>query len=100
MTVTVTGARRRGSSARDGAHTAADRCADARTTPAACNRTDDSSGAGTNQTAAYRAIGRIVWVREGRGGDHQPHADHAGDSRLLSHSLLPESNSQCYRAND
>ncbi len=63
-------------------------------------RTDDGSGAGSNQTAAYRAVSRIVWVREGRGGDHQPHTDDAGDSRLLSHSLLPERNCQCCTAND
>jgi hypothetical protein len=100
MPVTGAWARRRGGSARDGAHTSADRCTDARTAPATCDRTDDSSGAGTNQTAAYRAISRIIRVSEGRGREHQPRADHAGKCRLLSHPFLTENNSRCYRANE
>jgi hypothetical protein len=93
VTVTVTWARGRGSGARDGAHTCADRRSYASTTPAARDRADYGTGAGTNQTATERALRGIVRVREGRGSDHQPHTHHARDSRLLSHSLLPESSS-------
>jgi hypothetical protein len=100
VVIAVARARGCGSSAGYGADASANRRSYASTTPAARDRADYSPGAGTNQTAADRAIGRIVRVREGCCSEHQPHADHAGDSRLLSHSLLPESNSQCYRAND
>jgi hypothetical protein len=72
------------------AHASADRRSYAGTTPAAGDCADYSSGTGTNQTAAYRAIDRIVRVSEGRGCKHQCGADHIGKYPSLPHRLLTE----------
>jgi hypothetical protein len=98
--MTVIWARRCGGSAGYSAHASADRRSYASTTSTTCDRTDYSTGAGADQAAADRALRWIVRVREGAGSEHQPDADNAGDSRLFSHSLLPESNAQHYSAND
>jgi hypothetical protein len=45
-------ARRCGCSTRNGTHSAADRGTDTGATPAACDRANDSSSAGTNQATA------------------------------------------------
>jgi hypothetical protein len=87
--IAVMWARRRGGSTRYGADTPADRRADAGTAPAAGNCADDSSGSGSEQTTADRAIGGIVRVRGGRRREQQSSADYAGDSRLLSHEPDP-----------
>ena len=98
--MTVIWARRCGGSAGYSAHASADRRSYASTTPTARDRTDYSTGAGADKAAADRALSWIVRVREGGGSEHQPYADNAGDRRLLSHSLFPESNAQYYGAND
>jgi hypothetical protein len=87
--IAVMWARRRGGSTRYGADTPADRRADAGTAPAAGNCADDSSGSGSEQTTADRAIGGIVRVRGGRRREQQSSADYACDSRLLSHEPDP-----------
>jgi hypothetical protein len=76
VVIAVARARGCGSSAGYGADASANRRSYASTTPAARDRADYSPGAGPH------------------------HADHAGDSRLLSHTFLPESNTQRCRAND
>jgi hypothetical protein len=70
-----------------GAQASADCRTDASTTPTAGDRTDDSPGAGADQAAAERALTGIVWVRGSRRRQQQSGADHAGYSRLPSHSL-------------
>ena len=70
-----------------GAQAAADCRTDASTTPTACDPTDDSPGAGADQAAAERAFAGIVRVRGSRRRQQQRSADHAGYSRLPSHSL-------------
>ena len=79
-----------GSGARYGAHASADRRTDASTTSAARDRADYRPSAGADQTAAHRAIGGIVRVRDGCGRQHKSSADHAGCGRLLCHSLSTE----------
>ena len=90
MVVAVIWAWRCGSSARYGAHASADRRTDASTTSAARDRADYRPSAGADQTAAHRAIGGIVRVRDGCGRQHKSSADHAGYGRLLCHSLSTE----------
>jgi hypothetical protein len=90
MVVAVIWAWRCGSGARYGAHASADRRTDASTTSAARDRADYRPSAGTDQTAAHRAIGGIVRVRDGCGRQHKSSADHAGYGRLLCHSLSTE----------
>jgi hypothetical protein len=90
MVVAVIWAWRCGSGARYGAHASADRRTDASTTSAARDRADYRPSAGADQTAAHRAIGGIVRVRDGCGRQHKSSADHAGYGRLLCHSLSTE----------
>ena len=90
MVVAVIWAWRCGSGARYGAHASADRHTDASTTSAARDRADYRPSAGADQTAAHRAIGGIVRVRDGCGRQHKSSADHAGYGRLLCHSLSTE----------
>ena len=90
MVVAVIWAWRCGSCARYGAHASADRRTDASTTSAARDRADYRPSAGADQTAAHRAIGGIVRVRDGCGRQHKSSADHAGYGRLLCHSLSTE----------
>lgn len=73
--IAVMWARRCGGSARYGADTPANRRTDAGTAPAAGDCADDSSGSGTEQTTADRAIGGIVWVCGGGARQQQSSAD-------------------------
>src|SRR5205085_6225517 len=79
---------RRGGSAGYGAQSAADRRADAGATPAAGDRTDDSPGAGAEQTPAERPLTGIVGIRKSRCSHQQSRADRARKSHPLSHSEL------------
>jgi len=94
--VAVMGTRRCGGSARYGAHAPANRRTDTGTAAASRDRTDYSPGTGADQPSPQRSLGGIVGVRERGGRQHQPGADYAGDSRLLSHF----SNSRSYRTNN
>ena len=87
MVVAVVRARWCGGGAGYGAQASTDRRTDAGTVPAASNCSDYSPGAGAEQAATDRALAGIVRVSEGRRRQHQSSTDHAGYSRLLSHSL-------------
>ena len=88
--VAVMGARRCGGSARYGAHAPTNRRTDTSTTAAPRDRTDYSPGAGADQPSPQCSLCGIVGVGERGGRQHQPGADYAGDSRLLSHFSTPD----------
>ena len=78
--VRVMGTRRCGSGTRYGTHAPADSRTDTSTTTASCDRTDYSPGAGADQPSSQRSLGGVVGVCDRGGRQHQPGADHAGDS--------------------
>src|SRR5215831_8871878 len=74
-----------GGGAHGGANASADRRAERSTTPAASNRAECSPRAGTDQTAAEGALGRIVGVCPGGRGKEQSGADDADNDRWGFH---------------
>lgn len=76
-----------GGSARYGTQASADCRTDASTTPTVGDRADYGPSAGADKAATESALTGIVWVRRGRRRQEHSSTDHAGCSRLLSHSL-------------